>query len=166
MSDLRTKVSHVIDDLENALQVSEDVAKEKELLDKRELELRELEKSIAERQDKLDKQSGEIIEQRQFIDRKNKELAEWEAKIISLKDEAQKVLEKKSEIEKNQVDLDEKIKMFTTLKQRDEELNHREAQILTENEISRKRLELIDLKEKKIKQRETQLQIKDDATEL
>lgn len=164
---IRERIDDDIKTLQVMLTDAETLEKRQAETESYEREVRELEKTILERERKLTLSEEELQKEKEGLSKKREELALYERKLEKSKHaiveagKAIKTMDEKIFAMKQEelLALEKKRKEIAGMQPVITELEKREALLKKEIGIDRKRKELLDLREEKIKRREQQLQM-------
>lgn len=170
LKELKTRAELLITDLETYLSEAESVAESEKKLERYSLTLSQAKKENEAFRDGLVKKEKELNQQKEYQDsqfsaiEKQREIINKTAdrtREITLKEE--KLADKEREMDIKEKQLDLRLSEFKVLEEKTVEISHEQAMIEKEKAVDRQRKEKLDFRETKIKQRERQLQIEDDA---
>jgi hypothetical protein len=166
LSDLKLQSEKLITDLQCYLNQADQIEVNKALLEDRERTNKTWEDNLQEVDTKLNNREKDLDSQKEYLNTIRKQYEVWETKLKYKEEEIKKsssVLEiseqKFKELEIKEKDVDEKLKKLNGLL-------IEKSLIDIEKVNVRKHKEMLEMKEKKIKTRETQLQMDSNKTNL
>lgn len=163
---LKEKVEDVLNLLMDGVKRLEEVEKREYLCSDNEHRVRDLEKSIDMKLASLHTREVRLEEEKMAVKKMNEEITRKRESIQRTANEAETTIqeaeEKKKELQIQEKGIDQKIRELKTLIAKDEEFSVERRLIEKEKVVDRQRKELLDIREEKIHNRETQLQINAD----